>query len=107
MGLVENWLPISMPNHLLEVLWMLTGATSPEALAITNEFRGLIEHRAVAQTWHTPRADVPWDANASAFSILRNHPQELATEIGVDVIQRIFDVDSHFMMNFYSEFGRN
>jgi len=105
MGLVESWLPVGMPDHMLQILWTLTGAVSAEALEITNEFRQLIEHRAVAQTWFTPREDVPWDINASAFSILRNHPTELATEIGADVIQRIFDVDSHFMMNFYSEFS--
>ena len=105
MGLVESWLPVGMPTPMLEILWTLTGAISTEALAITNEFRELIEHRVVEQTWRTPRSDVPWDTNASAFSILRNHPQELIAEIGIDVIQRIFDVDSHFMMNFYSEFS--
>ena len=101
MAAVENRLPFNMPAHITELIWQLDGAMSTEALAITNEFRRLVRHEAVPQTWHSYRSYPPWAANASMLYILRNHSTDFAVEVVLDMIQRAFDTDAHFMMNFY------
>ena len=74
---------------------------SPEALAMTRRFRGLVRHIPVAQTWHTPRPEAPPQEPPSLFEILRNFSPEFAMEAIMDVMEGIFDVDAHYMMNFY------
>lgn len=101
MSSAENRLPFNMPAHVTELIWQLDGAMSAEALEITNRFRRLVPHVAVPQTWHSHRADPAW-ANASLLYILRNHSTEWALELMIDMIERVFDTDAHFMMNFYS-----
>ena len=97
----EGLLPFRMPQYMTDLLWWLYGAMGQEALEITHEFRQIIHHVPVAQTWHTPRPEPSWPENASLRYILRNYTPELAGEIAVDMVIRIFDVDTHFMMNFY------
>ena len=98
---VEEWLPFGLPDYFVELIWRLNGAMSTEALAITNEFRALVQHVPLTQTWHTPRAYPSRPADASLPYILRNYTPELISEIVIDMIVRIFDADTHFMMNFY------
>jgi len=98
---VEERLPFGLPYYFAELIWRLNGAMGTEALAITNEFRSLVQHVPLAQTWHTPRAYPSRPADASLPYILRNHTPELISEIVIDMMVRIFDADTHFMMNFY------
>ena len=98
---VGNRLPFSLPDYMIELLWRLNGAMSADALAITNEFRNLVQHVPLVQTWHTPIVPPSRPADASLAYILRNYTPELIGEIVVDMVVRIFDADTHFMMNFY------
>jgi len=98
---VEGMLSINMPGHITELVWLLYGATSQEALELTNQFRRLVRHVSVTQTWHTPRPDSQLAPDMSLFDILRNYSPELVSEIAVDTVMSIFDTDTHFIMNFY------
>ena len=101
MIMVERLRPLGLPDHIVELIWRLNGAMGAEALALTNQFRRLIRHEAVPQTWHTQRPDPTWDEDASMLTILRNFSQEWVMDVATDMMQQIFDVDAHFMMNFY------
>jgi len=98
---LEGILPFALPDYVPELIWLLNGAMGAEAQALTNQFQTLIQHVQVQQTWHSPRADTPWAASASALDIIRNYTPELGMEIIADMIQGIFDADTHFMFNFY------
>ena len=98
---VEGILPFDMPNAFTGLMLQLYGAMGEDALAITDEFRQLIHHEAVAHTWHTPRPDSVWAEDISVFDILLNYTPELMMEIAMDMVVRVFDSDTHFMMNFY------
>ena len=101
---VENITPFAAPDHIIELIWRLDGAMNDEALVLERQFRALIPHVAVPQTWHSERTPSPIADDASLLDILLNYTRELALEIMFDMIERIFDVDSHFMMNFYPWF---
>jgi len=102
---VEGILPFDMPSAISGLIWQLYGAMGEDALAITNEFRRLIYHEAVAHTWHTPRPEPILAEDISVFDILLNFTPELMMEIAMDMIVRVFDSDTHFMMNFYEHLG--
>jgi len=98
---LEGRLPFGLPDYFVELIWRLNGAMGAEALAISNEFRHLVQHVPLAQTWHTPRAYPSRPEDASLAYILRNYTPELIGEVVIDMLVRIFDADTHFMMNFY------
>ena len=102
MATVEDFLPFGVPEHITEMLWRLDSVVGEEALAITNQFRTIIPHVQVPQTWHSDRPDPPWNVDASPLAILLGYTEDLVVEIVLDIVMRIFDTDSHFMMNFYS-----
>ena len=98
---VESFIPLGMPDHFTELVWVLNGAMSQEALLLTNEFRSVIAHQAVPRTWHTPRPEPPEALDASPLQIIRNFSTAWLMETVEDMVQQIFDTDTHFMMNFY------
>ncbi|MCL1786758.1 MAG: DUF2974 domain-containing protein, partial [Defluviitaleaceae bacterium] len=104
---VEERIAIALPAHIVELIWRLGGAMSADALAITNDFQRVIRHVPVAHTWHSPRtygySPIPEDA--TILDIIRNYTPELMAEIVEDMVLRMFDVDTHFMMNFYPYLG--
>ena len=72
-----------------------------DAIRRTTHFKRLVRHVAVEQTWHTARPDPIWYRDMSLRYMLRNYTHELAVEIALDMIGRVFDEDTHYMMNFY------
>ncbi|MCL2361455.1 MAG: lipase family protein [Defluviitaleaceae bacterium] len=92
--LVELVFPISLPSHIAELVWRLDGAFGAEAYALSQDFYSLIRHVPVAQTWHSPRPDPDWPIMIDAL-------RDLIADIIFDMVDRIFDTDTHFMMNFY------
>ena len=105
MAIAEPLLPFEVPGHIAEILWRLNGVVGDDAMALTNEFRALITHVQVAQTWHSERPDPAWNLDTPLWDILLNYTHELVIEIVIEMVLLIFDVDSHFMMNFYYYFS--
>ena len=101
MGTVERLVPLGMPEHITELVWKLNGAMGEDAIRRTAHFKRLVRHVAVEQTWHTARPDPIWYRDVSLRYMIRNYTQELAVEIALDMIGRVFDEDTHYMMNFY------
>ena len=106
MTTVENFLPFGLPGYATDIIWLLNGAMGAEALEINQEFRSHVRHVPVEQTWFTPRPEMPWSSDASIFEIVRNYTPELMMDIILDMLERIFDTDTHFMMNFYSHLAQ-
>lgn len=93
-GFAEGVLPFSTPAHIREVLWVVEGAFSENAIKFQDEFNELVWHELVAQTWHSPRP-VP------NIPLIPNVVEGFAVDLVFDLLDRIFDADTHFMMNFY------
>ena len=94
-GFVEGITPFAVSADIRELLWIVNGSFSAEAIALTAEFDSLIWHETVAHTWRSPRdtPDIPL-----VPSILEN----LIMDLVFDMLDRVFNTDTHFMMNFYS-----
>lgn len=98
LAVIEILFPISLPYHISELIWRLNGAFGEEALALSNEFKDIVLHIPVAHTWHSPRPDPDWPIGIDLI-------RDLLADIVFDMVDRIFDADTHFMMNFYSHFA--
>lgn len=94
-SVIEILFPISLPDYVARVVWLLDGAFSLEALELSQEFYELILHVPVEQTWHSPRPDPDWPIR---IDLLR----DMLADIVFDMVDRIFDTDTHEMMNFYT-----
>lgn len=98
LAVVEILFPISLPPHVVELMWRLNAAFGEDALALSYEFKDLVWHVPVTHTWHTPRPDPDWPIRIDLI-------RELLADIIFDMVDRIFDADTHVMMNFYSHLG--
>jgi len=98
---MERIFPVPLPNHMMEIIWLVNGAMSADAMALTAAFRDMISHVTVAHTWHSPQAELIWSEEVSIFETLGNHTLALASDMAIDMFRHIFDMDTHFMMNFY------
>jgi len=100
-GFLEGVMPeISViPQHVYELIWWIDSAFGDDAVTLSGEFYELILHEPVMHTWHSPRPDPPWPQ--PPFDI----PQELLINAVFDMIDGIFNIDTHFMMNFYCHFS--
>lgn len=96
-----RFLPVALPEYLVDILWQINTALGEEPLEMMAAFAQLITHVTVPQTWFTPRPDPTWDENTSILALLRDHGAEAMMVVLGDMIQVIFDGDAHFMMNFY------
>jgi len=94
-GLVEGISPFAVPVHIRELLWIIDGTFSLEANMLIEEFSNVVWHESVNQIWHSAR---PIPNIPLVPSVL----EVLIVDMVFDLIDRIFDTDTHFMMNFYA-----
>jgi len=98
---IESALPFEWPYHIQKLMWWLYMSFNEDAKRYTQEFYSLIWHESMSQTWHSPRPEPPWPVNIPLIGRPITYAQELTIEILFDMLDRVFDADSHFMMNFY------
>lgn len=93
-GFVESILPLAAPEHIREILWVVVSAFGEEAILLHDEINSLVWHETVEQTWRSPRPlpDIP---------LVPNVVEGFVMDLIFDLLDRIFDADTHFMMNFY------
>ena len=106
LAMLGSLVPVNLPPHIAELVWMLDGAMSQEAQDITQQFSRLVRHQTVSQTWFTPRPEPSWVMTASPLEIFFNYSPELLMELMTETMLSIFDADTHFMMNFYNFLSR-
>jgi len=99
---IESLLPfLSLPENIHLVMWHIQSAFTQEAYQLSSNFSELIWHTSVPQTWDNPRPAPPWSINIPFIGTPITYVQELAIDVLFDMLDRVFDAGSHFMMNFY------
>ena len=96
-----------VPSHFSELIWWIYGAFSEDAKNLSDEFYGIIWHIPVSQSWPLTEAinissdrQLIWPLDIITEAIQGLILDPVVIFVG-DLVDRVFDADTHFMMNFY------